>query len=69
MRASEYFDAFTQAGVVLFSKEVTSAWAKGECVEWRYLRLDKEFLEIPFLEHRNRILENRSGTHIHMVYE
>jgi hypothetical protein len=44
MRASDYFDAFKQAGFVLFSKEVNSAWAKGETVEWSYLRLDKEFL-------------------------
>jgi hypothetical protein len=44
MRASDYFDAFKQTGFVLFSKEVNSAWAKGECVEWSYLKLDKEFL-------------------------
>jgi hypothetical protein len=44
MRASDYFDAFKQAGFVLFSKEVNSAWGEGKCVEWSYLKLHTDFL-------------------------
>jgi hypothetical protein len=43
MRASDYFDAFTQAGFVLFSKEVNSAWGEEKCVEWSYLKLHADF--------------------------
>jgi hypothetical protein len=44
MRASDYFDAFKQAGFVLFSKEANSAWGLGKCVEWSYLKLHTDFL-------------------------
>jgi hypothetical protein len=44
MKASDYFDAFKQAGFVLFSKEVNSAWGEGKCVEWSYLKLHTDFL-------------------------
>jgi hypothetical protein len=44
MRASDYFDVFKQAGVVLFSKEVAnSAWGEGMCVEWSNLKLHADF--------------------------
>jgi hypothetical protein len=43
MRASDYFDAFKQAGFVLFNKEVNSAWGEGKCVEWSYLKLHADF--------------------------
>jgi hypothetical protein len=44
MKPTDYFDAFKQAGFVLFSKEVNSAWGMGNCVEWSYLKLQTEFL-------------------------
>jgi hypothetical protein len=47
MPASAFFDAFKDNGLVLYNKEVNSAWGKGRCVEWSYLKLHPEFFADP----------------------
>lgn len=42
-KASDFFDAFKNAGFALDSKEVNSAWGEGKCVEWSFLKLQTSF--------------------------